>query len=309
MLALPRIIFTFNKFFYDLVKDLKLAAPELKNTIKKHYAVKNKDTSANFDLFAGSLTDDVVKCLGSSTIDGVFAYPEVGNIIVLVDTNVSDILLQISSGYKETFLSYLYIFSILVEVSKLECPDDSLFMAVMHAINAIQKHEDYASLVEDIIDDDVSNMLNKLALVSAFSKPTTGSRSGADVPSSIENTQIGSIAREIAESIDLDSLNIKKPEDLLNAENGSMIGDLVSKVSSKLQQKFENGSVNQEDLIKEAMSMMSMFGGAGAGGGGSGGMGGMGDMFTNLMKAATASSASSNPTKDRLKKKLELRKP
>ena len=296
MIALPRIIFTFNKFFYDLVKDLKLAAPELKKTIKKHYVIRNKDSSANFDLFASGLTDDVVKCLGSSS--NVFSFPEVGNIAVLVDTNVSDILLQISSDYKETFLSHLYIFSILVEVSKLECPDDSLFMAVMHAINAIQKHEDYASHVEDIIDDDVRNMLDKLALVAAFSAEPTSASASADPISSMENTQIGSIAREIAESIDLNSLNITKPEDLLSADNGSMIGDLVSKVSSKLQQKFENGSVNQEDLIKEAMSMMSMFG---AGGGG----GGAADIFTNLMKAATANSS---PTKDRLKKKLELRK-
>ena len=79
-------------------------------------------------------------------------------------------------------------------------------------------------------------------------------------------SKIGAIAKEIAQSIDLEGINIDNPADLLNGSNSALIGDLVSKVGSKLQQSFQNGSVNQEDLMKEAVSMMGMFGG-GAGGG------------------------------------------
>ena len=55
---------------------------------------------------------------------------------------------------------------------------------------------------------------------------------------------------------------------MLSGSNCNMIGDLVSKVGVKLQEKFNDGSMKQEDLVKEAMSMMSMMGGGGGGAGG-----------------------------------------
>jgi hypothetical protein len=134
-----------------------------------------------------------------------------------------------------------------------------------------------------------------------------GSAAGPDEPfeAKMAGSKIGAIAKEIAQSIDLEGINIDNPADLLNGSNSALIGDLVSKVGSKLQQSFQNGSVNQEDLMKEAVSMMGMFGGMGGGAGG--------DFFANMVKSMAAAGGAGgfgqpSPTKARLQKKLEMRK-
>ena len=323
----PKIFFTFNKFFYDLIKDLKNVAPELKSTIKKNYVVRNKETDSHFNLFAENATDDVIKCLANSPSDKIFTFEQVNKLLLIIDTDLSDVILHITSDFQEALLGYIYVFALLVAVHRH--PDNEvLFMAVMHAVSAIQKNEPYDSLIEDIIDDDIRGLLLKLSTNTAFSVKTNANTNDGSLPrldSAIENSTIGSIAKEIAESIDLSSMNLNDPSDLLSAKNGGIIGDLVSKVSSKLQQKFENGSVNQNDLAKEAMSMMSMFGGQNGGGGGGGdmianiikamaanGMGGMPGMGAAAAAAAAATPANDSSheggkVKERLKKKLESR--
>ena len=66
--------------------------------------------------------------------------------------------------------------------------------------------------------------------------------------------------------------------------------NLVSKVGEKIQNKVKNGEVNQGDLLNEAQKMM----------------GGLKDPqnMANLMRNHKNST---NPTKERLKKKLEKR--
>ena len=314
-----KIFFTFNKFFYDLIKDLKNVAPELKSVIKKNYVVRNTETSMHFDLFAEKISDDVIKCLANNPSETVFSFDQVQCIVLLVGTDISDVLLHITTEFKDALLGYIYVFALLVAVSRND-DNTALFMAVMHAVSAIQKKEPYDSLIEDIIDDDIHGILTKLSANVPFSAATTDTNALPRLDSAIENSTIGSIAKEIAESIDLSSMNLNKPEDLLSAQNGGIIGDLVAKVGSKLQQKFENGSVNQDDLIKEAMSMMSMFGG-GSGKGGNG----AGDMFANILKSMSKNGMPGMPgmpempatdsgskghrshVNDRLKKKLEAR--
>ena len=289
------IVFTFNKFFYDLIKDLKADSSALKSLIKKNYSVRNKETHEHFDLFSKNITEDVIKVLVSSPPDVVFTFPALGSVHVLIDADISDLLLQIKPEFKDKLLGYIYVLTLLVIVDKRE----DLFLAVMHAVNAIQKNESYTTLIEDIIDDDVRGLLDRIAANSTFA----GSAAPPTIEDTISNSQIGSIAKEIAESLDLKGLNLEKPEDILSGGNGALIGDLVSKVGSKLQQKFESGAIKQDDLIKEAVSMMGMFGS----GGGAGGGGGM-DLFANLMKSMAGNMAPPSSTKDRLRKKLESRK-
>ena len=294
------IVFTFNKFFYDLIKDLKADSSALKSLIKKNYSVRNKETPEHFDLFSKNITEDVIKALVSSPPDVVFTFPAIGSVHVLIDADISDLLLQIKPEFKDKLLGYIYVLTLLVIVDKRE----DLFLAVMHAVNAIQKNESYTALIEDIIDDDVRGLLDRIAANSTFAGSAAPPPTIEDT---ISNSQIGSIAKEIAESLDLKGLNLEKPEDILSGGNGALIGDLVSKVGSKLQQKFESGAIKQDDLIKEAVSMMGMFGGGGGAGGG-----GM-DLFANLMKSMAGNMAppnanGSSSTKDRLRKKLESRK-
>lgn len=280
--AVDQIIFTFNKFFYDLVKDLKSSNIGLKNQIKKHYTVKNNESRDHFELIEKELgTEDVIKCLVSSPLDQVFTFGQLTKVHILIDLDINDILLQIPVDFKDPFLGYIYLFAILILVSRDEVHEvhTDLFMAVMHTINAIQKKEPFDHLIDDILDDDISALLVNFEKCQKAVVDATAPSSMPSMPKGMEsmeglmeNSQIGSIAKEIASSIDVSKIN---PEDMLSGANGNMIGDLVSKVGTRLQEKFNDGSMNQEDLVKEAMSMMSMIGG-----GKNGGF--MGELFKNL---------------------------
>ena len=307
---MAKVVYAFNKFYYDLIKDLKTAAAGLKPLIKKHYSVRNKDTRDNIDLFGASVDEDVIRCLVSSPQNDLFTFSQIGSVVLMTDTNLSDILLQITVEFKDKLVGYLYVLALLVVVDRHE-NRDAIFMAVMEAVNAVQKNEPYGALIDDIIDDDVHGLLDRIAANSTFRGSASASASGPAGPeepfeAKMAGSKIGAIAKEIAQSIDLEGINIENPADLLNGSNSALIGDLVSKVGSKLQQSFQNGSVNQEDLMKEAVSMMGMFGGMGGGAGGAGG-----DFFANMVKSMAAGAGGfgqPSPTKARLQKKLEMRK-
>jgi hypothetical protein len=127
---------------------------------------------------------------------------------------------------------------------------------------------------------------------------------------------------------------------LMSGDNSLNFMNLIQKVGQKIQNKVESGDFNQEKLMDEAKHMMAGLQGGGGGGGsdmfasmaaamggGGGGGGGMGDMAAAMaamggggdMASAMAamggggdmapamSGSSDNPTRDRLKKKLEKR--
>jgi len=106
------------------------------------------------------------------------------------------------------------------------------------------------------------------------------------------NSNIGNLAKEISADLDLSELkNLDSPDDLMKSLLGGGgeggIGNIIQKVSSKLQAKMQSGQLDEAALMKEATQMMGMLNpalaqmGLGAmGGGGKGGMGGMGDLFS-----------------------------
>ena len=124
------------------------------------------------------------------------------------------------------------------------------------------------------------------------------------------NSKIGQLAKEISESIDVSNIKVDSPDDIMKlmdfSSSNNLIGDIIKKASSKVQEKMANGQLKQEDLLSEAMNMMSMFG-KGAGGGGAGGnpMGGIFDMMSAFSGNPMMRKAS---TKERLRQKVESRK-
>jgi hypothetical protein len=85
----------------------------------------------------------------------------------------------------------------------------------------------------------------------------------------LENSKIGSLAKELSEEIDVSQFNMDNPEGMFNFSDmgkpDNAMGKLASKVGSKIQQKIKNGELKQEDLFTEAMSLMSSLQNNGAG--------------------------------------------
>lgn len=214
-----------------------------------------------------------------------------------------------------------------------------LFVKFVRILSMIQKGDDPKVELDDIIDDDVKRLASRIKHFTPSNDDAKVDETADVLPNppmefleSIENSQIANLAKEISKEIDISSLNIEKPEDIAKlmdfSGSNNFLGDIVSKVSTKLNEKIANGSMKQEDLMSEAMGMMSMLNGGGGGGiadmlknmGGLGGLGGMlnNPMFAEMMKQSKKGKTQtrntngqrrgSASTRDRLRKKLDEKK-
>lgn len=118
----------------------------------------------------------------------------------------------------------------------------------------------------------------------------------------IENGIIGKLANELTEELDLNNLNLENSENvsdvftnLVSSENSLKFMDLIQNVGQKIQTKVKNGEFNQDQLFNEAKRMMGSFQN-------SDNM----NLFNNLMNESK--NTPTNPTQERLRKKLEKKK-
>lgn len=271
---MSKIIFAFNKFYYDLVRDMKTAiatsstgaiattgSNDLKKAIKKAFSVKEMESRVAFDVYKSKLIS--LNLLDLSTPENrelpLLVHPGIENNVVCTIGVVLDTVGE------PILTSYLSLFAL---IATIEEDDDALLSMTLKAIQAWQSNDVIAfkELSDQILDEDVKARLNQLGLPPSSSSGTTNDNQNENKNQTendfMHTSKIGSLAREIAEDLDLG--DVQKPEDILNRG----IGDIVGKVSSKLQEKFQNGSIKQDDLMREAMQFM----------------GGGGDMVANMMK-------------------------
>jgi hypothetical protein len=127
----------------------------------------------------------------------------------------------------------------------------------------------------------------------------------------INNGLIGNLAKELAEDINLDDFNLNINEssenvndvfsNLISGDNPMKFMNLIQNVGQKIQTKLSDGNIDQSKLVDEAQQMMGM-------------LGNNNPLFENLLGKAKQEVApqsrqdTSNPTRDRLRKKLEQKK-
>ena len=258
IMPVDKIVFTFNKFYFDLLKDLKKSSDELRSDIKKNHAVRDDESRENIDFVANKLDDAMLKAAIEARTD------DLGDLPILKKYTLNKVLLMTSDA--DNVKSYVYILVLLVYLDKNRT--EKVFETVMAALKAIQTGADHKEFTDKLTDDDIVALVDNVAAV--FPKKAGAGSGGLD-PSQLENTKIGAIAKEIAADMDLSGINLSKPEDILKG-NGDLIGKIVSNVSSKLEAKFKDGSIKHDELLSEAMSVI-------------GGLGGEnGNMFANIMK-------------------------
>lgn len=238
---------------------------------------------------------------------------------------------------------YVFIFATLC-ATYAECKDGqkgnaALVANVMEVLSKAQAAERAPDSLDGIIDDDICALLERVGEAAARVKAGADAgdeKNGSAVPDvealvqSLENSKIGNMAKEITSELDIGKLaDSQSPADLLNFANltdgNSMLGNIVSKVGSKMQQKLASGELKQEELLAETMSVLKALGcglGGGSGGANAGSGGGAADLFkafagndvmSSFMKtAAAAAMGGSNPRgaapsmlrRERLREKL-----
>lgn len=258
---MKNVIYTFNKFFYDFLKAFKrsdIITPLAKDYIRKEFKTVNYDINTNIIPFAESL----------SKLDLCRDRESFKDLIVFGGFPFSQC---VSQDIPDTFISHLYILVLFAHLYG-QPEDEELFNLVMNALKDIQKGGNYDS--ESIMDDDILSLLSNIKKTIQI-----------DPLPNLEKTKIGEIAKEIASELNFKDCDIKDPADMLK-NNGDMLGKIVSNVSSKLQQRFEDGSIKHEDLLSEAMSVIGSLGG-----------GSQGDMLANLFKTFTSGQKQKSSTK------------
>lgn len=264
-----KIIYTFNKFFSSFLKDLKESHEDIRAVIKQNYKIIDKmspDYITYYKEHMGDFASELVKKEPSfSTFDSKEFCKELTIAMVLSKLDEED---------KNVFWNYIYILSLLAHVHSLN-PTDVLFDQVVKVIGiALQKSKDSVDEeVSDILDDDVRELLLKMfdhskKLKSGSGVDTTTATESEtqqglpDIFSKLENSKICNLAKEISQEIDLSGMDIKEPADLMKvldfSGSNNVLGNMIQKVSSKLNDKITSGDLKQEDLLGEAMMMMNM---------------------------------------------------
>lgn len=269
----------FNKVFYELVKELKKLSPALKDIIRLTYKVKFVGDE-NVKFFRANFYETLNVNADCCPLDDT----TVEDVELLKNVSLKLIKLHISGDDQSVVNKYIYTLSILDRAS-----DDDTFQLVAQVLGDIQKGGSYNA--ENVIDDDLIVLFEKLSKLS---------RSTKHLPPFLENTMIGTLAQELTEEIDIASLGISKPEDLLT--NSSGLGNVIGKITDKLQGKIATGSLDPALLMKEAFSLVSseqpgMFSNPI-----------FADILKNMMNNQSNPGQSGSPMKTKLQNKLAVRK-
>ena len=309
-----KIIYTFNKFYVDLIKDMKRLSPELKAKVKHIYKVVDKSSDEYIQFFCDGMA------VHFSNIEP--SNEEIQAVCIFKNVSVGEVLAHIGEKNVIMTWNYLYVLSALGMLFKLVGaePDNEeattlLFDKVVIAIGIIRGRgtAEAGAVLDDSLEDDIKGVLSKIEKIDEAEATPAGGEGADDVMkmfAGFENSKICNLAKEISSEIDISNVKLDSQEDIMKlmdfSSSNNILGNIIGKVSSKMQEKMSKGEMKQEDLIGEAMNMMSMMGGAQG-------------MFNNPMMADLMKNMKKgkvNPrtdvmrresTREKLRKKLEER--
>lgn len=311
------IYYTFNKFFYDFLEDVKNTNKEVGDGLKSHYKVKNLQTEKHLDQFVKHNTQVMFEDVIRGEVDGLLTQESLRDMYLGNSLTVGSLATHLGKDCYNTVACYIYHFvlmKLLLDFANKE-EDESdvkaLFNQVMQVLRHIQNKEEYEEALREILDEDIQTLLEHIdktaaAVVEDGEQEPMDTGSLPNIPD-IENSKIGSMAKEISQELNLNDLNIEKPEDVFKLMQGDALGNIIGKVGNKINQKISSGELKHDELVSEAFSMMNQ-------------MGGNNPILANLMKSMGSmkgmkgnvrvdeTKIRSMSTKDRLKRKLDERK-
>lgn len=334
MLLDAKIVFTFNKLFYDLVRDAKESSADIKAVVKKHYKVKDLTSNANFEAFLGAVPEEVLTAAARPGAGSTLLKTPALTSMEIFKGGVTVGQVAAAGLDANTLASYIYCFILLAHVYDAATKDtsensnndadadadgndsdteaaDTLFEAVMSAISCIQHKQDVTLILDQIIDDDIKNTLVNLKEVMALKVDTPAN---ANASSDTSNSASSS-----------EPMLPPGMEGLANMLEGSKIADLAKEITADIDLSKINVE-RPEDMLKVITDQNIMGDIIGKVGGkiqqkmqsgeirqedfvkeAMGMLGGMKNnpMFANIMKQFNPGEMKKMSTRDRLRKKYE----
>lgn len=342
-----KTLYLFNKLYGNFLRDIKNSSDDIKKKIKANYKVIVKNSPEylvafwnefsafeanidkdNEDMLSANVFRDIPLCniisaVGSENVIMIWNYIYILSALAMIYEGGAVETPAEAEAEAETETETDAEGVEQVEVTESLDDREVLFGKVVKIFGAAMRGEDTTGDLAEILDDDLRGVLSKLSKVD---KPIEGMASqnadaglgnmGDDIMNmfgSIENSKICNLAKEISQDIDISNMKIDSPEDvmkLMDFSNNNVLGNIIGKVSTKIQEKMSNGELKHEDLLSEAMGMIGMMQKSGAASSlFNNPM--MAEMMKNMKKgkvAARSDVIKKESTREKLRRKLEERK-
>ena len=285
--------FVFNQYYIDLIKRLKSASKQYKESdemekiqlgrkilksIKENYATIDKSSDV-YLRHVQNIPSDFWSSYIELDIDNAnewFVKEEVSNVQLYENITMEDIYTLMEDKYLcHHFVSVFYLF-------KDEMTNDQLMTLVKY----LQGND------KDITIDNIENEEHKKVLLRLKDIRIKSIKDNTNVDlKGIEDTTLGKLAKEILEDVDVEKIqkSIGEKGDVLKAigDPDSGFTELITSVSRKMANKISSGELKQENLLQDAMKFASvmpgLFGGKGGSSNGGPDMSHMMDLMSSMM--------------------------
>jgi hypothetical protein len=260
-----KIVYFFNKIFYDLLKDLNNIDNDIITDYCSNFKVKNLESTKNIKLFDSSLKSEYLELIIDTDSKNVFDIEEIGKILLFKDFSFTIIKNNAPQEYHTTLKYYMYCLILITliyrESMNEENEEDSmvLFTNVVNCIRNIESNTSYSDIIDSIYDKNIKKLIafiDECNVSNLESRESGESSEPKEMPDIFQNSTIGSLAKEISDEINIGDFSIEKPDDIMKL----MSGDIISKVGEKIQKKMSSGEIKQDQLLAEAMSMLGNMG-------------------------------------------------
>jgi hypothetical protein len=300
----------YNSFLVDLLILAKRVDPDLKRRIREQYPSLDKRDPAHLAFGTANLPiaelSELKLNIESSLPDKVLDAAVVKGITVRDLLDSKDDSKDDREGLRIGLLRLLFVLAAMARLDQLKS-DDATLTTTLQLVTRIQglassvgveNLDDIEGKIRGEGDSTLRGLLKgllELSVTASTSNAAGAEDEAADVPpalqktlSQIQDSKIGSIAREIAEELDFSSIDATAPQNWLDFTNmsnpNSFLGNVVNKLGTKLSDKMRNGELNQEDLLADTMSLMQSMGMPGSSKS-SGAAPNPGDMMASLMSS------------------------
>ena len=308
----------FNSNLKKFVQEIIKVFPHLKEELSEYYAEILTNETSNEDKFIKRYMRKLQNQKENISNKNMELFKEPIHILKSVDFKELMERKEITDEVRDTIWDYIQTLFVIGET--IVSDSDSIKKLVENFKKMREADGNVESLMDGVSDDNLKGDEQVLEMLKTLSDKTKKNLENSETSQInedlINNGLIGNLAKELAEDINLDDFNLNVDENsenvndvfsnLINGDNPMKFMNLIQNVGQKIQSKLSDGNLDQSKLVDEAQQMMGM-------------LGNNNPMFENLLgKAKQEAKAgriqppphnpASNPTRDRLRRKLEQRK-
>lgn len=292
----------FNYYLSIFLKEMTTIFPEYQENINTHYGdlLNSESESCNSEKFVKDYMTVIKPYHSQIATKDDKIFKGVDSINLLQSIDFREVWTKdINDNTRENIWKYLQT---LIVIGKKVVGDDNEIDSLLEkfktdATESVENSKESS----DNGEDEMLSMLKNMSTLTQDPEESLPDTSENEMKNLFEGGIISDIAKELTTELDLENLDMGDPKNMNEAFANLMGGgagggqnnffNLITKVGEKIQNKVQNGEVQQGDLMKEAQKMM-------------GGLKNP-DKIANIMKNKQQQQGGS--TRDRLKKKLEKR--